>query len=335
MPIDRETWLKLTQEAPLEPELPICDAHHHIWDHPGDEYMLDKLAEDLSGGHKILKTVYVDCEMGYRQEGPEELRPAGEAEFVGKLAKQYTASHPGGTEIAAGMVAYADLRLGDAVKPVLEAHLEAGGKRVKGIRYSSIWDADPKVRTASPPGILLDRKWREGFACLKQYGLNFDSWLYFTQLPELLDLARTFPDSPIIINHMGGQIGIGSYAGRREEMFLLWKKSITDLATCPNVFVKLGGLGSIRNGFQWENRDKPPGSTELAQAWAPYFNWCIEKFSPDRCMFESNFPMDRKSCSYTLLWNAFKRVARTYSKAEKQAIFHDTAVRVYRLNSPS
>ncbi len=331
MAIEKDNWLDLTKENILDPELPICDAHHHLWDTPGDSYMIDKFSADLSGGHNILKTVYVDCEMMYSQEGPEELRPVGETEYVKELAENYTRTHPGGTEIAAGMVAYADLKLGDSVKQVLEAHLEVGGKRVRGIRYSTIWDSDPKIRSTSPPGLLLDKKFREGFACLKDYGLSFDSWLYFSQLPELLDLAKAFPDTTIIINHMSGQLGIGSHAGRREDMFPRWKELIAELATCPNAYVKLGGMGSVRNGFGWQLREKPPDSLELAKAWAPYFNWCIEKFSPDRCMFESNFPMDRHSCSYTVLWNAFKRVAKPFSASENAALFYDTAVQIYRL----
>jgi predicted TIM-barrel fold metal-dependent hydrolase len=331
MDIEKDAWLKLTKENAIDPELPICDAHHHLWSQSGDIYMINKYSADISGGHKILKTVYVDCDMMYRKEGPEELRPVGETEYVKELAENYASTHHSGTEIAAGMVAYADLKLGDAVKRVLEAHLKVGGKRVRGIRYSSIWDADPNIRSTSPPGLLLDKKFREGFACLKEYSLSFDAWLYFTQLPELFDLARAFPDTTIIINHMGGQIGISSYAGQREEIFPRWKGLIADLATCPNAYVKLGGLGSIRNGFGWQDREKPPISIELAKAWAPYFNWCIEKFGPRRCMFESNFPMDRRSCSYTVLWNAFKRVTKSYSINEKHALFHDTAAHVYRL----
>jgi L-fuconolactonase len=330
MPIDKDAWLKLTTEEVIDPELPICDTHHHLWDHPGDLYMVDKFLEDIRGGHKILKTVYVNCETGYRTEGPEELRPVGEAEFVKNVAEKYTSLNTG-TEIAAGMAAHANLRLGDAVKRVLEAHLEAGGKRVKSIRYGCLWDPDPKIKSLSPQGIMLDRKWREGYSCLKEYGLSFDAWLYFTQLPELLDLARAFPDTTIITGHMGGLIGIASYAGRREEIFLTWKKSIADLAACPNVYVKLGGQGNVRCGWGFHQLEKPAGSAELAKAWAPYFNWCIEKFGPERCMFESNFPPDRQSCFYTILWNAFKRIAEPYSKSEKQALFYDTAVRAYRL----
>ncbi len=331
MTIDKETWLKLTKEDILEPDLPICDAHHHLWDHPGDVYMIDRFAGDISSGHKIIKTVYVDCNMGYRKNGPEELRPVGETEYVKDIAEKWVSSN-NRTIVAAGMVAYADLMLGDAVKPVLEDHLRVGGKIVRGIRYSTIWDADPNVRKTSPPGIMMDRKFRAGFACLKEYGLSFDSWLYFTQLPELTDLANEFPDTTIILDHMSGLIGIGVYAGRLQEVFLQWKKSIADLASYPNVHVKLGGLGTVRSGFGWHERQIPPDSIELERAWSPYFNWCIEKFGPDRCMFESNFPMDRQSCSYSVLWNTFKRFSGSFSNDEKNKLFYNTAIKTYRLN---
>ena len=332
MSANKDAWLKLKTEEVIDPELPICDAHHHLWDHYGDEYMLDKYLEDISGGHKILKTVYVDCAMMYRQKGPEELRPVGETEYVKGFSGKYTGTN-NSIEIAAGMVAHAELKLGDAVKPVLEAHLEIGGKMVRGIRYGCIWDPDPKIKSLSPPGIMCDQKFRQGFACLKEYGLSFDAWLYFTQLPELIDLARAFPDTTIITGHIGGIVGMGAYAGRREEIFPYWKRMMADLADCPNVYMKLGGQSNIRCGYGWHQREMPPSSIDLASVWAPYFNWCIEQFGPERCMFESNFPVDRQSCSYTVLWNAYKRISATYSRNEKQFLFHDTAVRAYRLTS--
>ncbi len=330
MAIDKDAWLKLTQEDVLDPDLPICDAHHHLWDHPGDVYMVDRFLEEISGKHKILKTVYVDCSMLYRKDGPEALRPAGETEYVKGLAEKNARKH-NGIDLAAAMVGHADLTLGDAVKPVLEAHLEVGGKMFRGIRYGCIWDADPAIKSISPPGIMQDKQFRQGFACLKKYGLSFDAWLYYTQLPELIDLARKFPDTTIVVNHLGGMLGIGKYAGRREEIFPVWKSSVANLAACPNVYMKLGGQANVRVGWDWNQREKPPGSIELAKAWAPYFNWCIEKFGTGRCMFESNFPPDRQSCSYTVLWNAFKRISSPYSSNEKKALFHDTAVKAYRI----
>jgi predicted TIM-barrel fold metal-dependent hydrolase len=209
--------------------------------------------------------------------------------------------------------------------------LKVGGKMVRSVRYSTIWDADPKIRSTSPAGTMLDRKFRTGFACLNEYGLTFDTWLYFSQLPDLTDLVKEFPDTTVILNHMSGLIGIGAYAGRCKEIFTQWKGSISELAKYPKVYVKLGGLGSIRNGFGYHEREAPPGSEELAATWAPYFNWCIEKFGPQRCMFESNFPPDRQSCSYTVLWNAFKKFSMPYSKHEKAALFNDTAASVYRI----
>jgi L-fuconolactonase len=275
MAVDKETWLKLTREDVIEPELPICDAHHHLWDHSGEIYLIDKFSEDISSGHKILKTVYVECYMRYRKDGPEALRPVGETEYVKDVAEKYALKHSP-TKVAAGMVAFADLMLGDAVKPVLEEHLKVGGEMVRSIRCSTIWDADPMIRTTSPPGTMLDRKFRAGFACLNEYGLTFDTWLYFTQLPDLIGLVKEFSDTTVILNHMSGLIGIGAYAGRCMEIFTHWKGSISELAKYPNVYVKLGGLGTIRNGFGYHEREVPPGSDELAAAWTPYFNWCIE-----------------------------------------------------------
>ena len=210
---------------------------------------------------------------------PEELRPVGETEFVKDVAEKYARLNTG-TEIAAGMAAHANLKLGDSVKRVLEAHLEVGGKRVKSIRYGCLWDPDPKIKSLSPQGIMLDRKWREGYSCLKEYGLSFDAWLYFTQLPELLDLARSFPDTPIITGHMGGLIGVASYAGRREEIFLRWKKSIAELASCPNVYVKLGGQGNVRCGWGFNQLEKPAGSAKLAQGLGPLFQLVYREFRP-------------------------------------------------------
>ncbi|MBU2535375.1 MAG: amidohydrolase family protein, partial [Chloroflexi bacterium] len=239
------------------------------------------------------------------------------------------------TDVAAGIVSFADLTLGAAVIPVLEAHIAASKSRFRGIRHINAWDASPDiVSTRKPPqGLLLDPKFREGFACLKKHDLSFDAWLYHPQLTELVDLARAFPDITIILNHIGGLLGTGPYAGKSAEVFHDWQREIAALAACPNVFVKLGGLGMPRSGFGWHEQTTPPNSTELAETMGPYYRYCIEQFGVDRCMFESNFPVDKISYSYTVLWNAFKHISEGFTPQERGALFHDTAVKVYRLQT--
>ena len=271
----------------------------------------------------------------YRKEGPQEMQPVGEMEFVQGIAAQSASGQYGATRVAAGIVGHADLTLGGAVAAVLEAHIAASINRFRGIRHSSVWDASPDISPyMNPPkGLLLDSKFREGFGCLQKYGLSFDAWLYHPQLTELADLARAFPDTTIIVDHIGGLLGVGQYAGKRGEVFQQWKNGIAELSTCPNVVVKLGGLGMPISGFGWHGQTIPPNSTELAEAMAPYYHWCIEQFRVDRCMFESNFPVDKVSYSYNIMWNAFKRISKAFSPGEKAALFHDTAAKVYRLSS--
>lgn len=331
---EREAWLKLMIEEPIDPDLPVCDPHHHLWDGPGDRgrYLLDEYLRDAGGGHHIVKTVFVECGAMYRKDGPQEMRPVGETEFVQGIAAQITSGQYGRATVAAGIVGLADLTLGVNVVPVLEAHMAASKNRFRGIRQSCTWDSDRTIISMGKgKEMMMDTKFREGFACLRKYGLSFDGWQYYTQLRELADLARGFPDTIIIVNHTGGPLGIGHYAGKRNEVFQEWKRSMTELASCPNVVVKLGGLGMPRCGFDWHEQVKPPNSTDLAEAMAPYYRFCIEVFGAERCMFESNFPVDKVSYSYTVLWNAFKRTCKDCSLEERSALFHDTAVKVYRL----
>ena len=339
MATDHEAWLKLTVEDPIEPDLPICDPHHHFWHHPDQpdrpdsRYLLEDLLQDTGGGHRIVQTVFVECTSMYRKGGAQEMRPVGETEFVQGIAAQSASGQYGMTRVAAGIVGHADLTLGAAVAPVLEAHIAASSNRFRGIRHPSAWHASADLRSyKSPPeGLLLDSKFREGFACLQKYGLSFDAGLYHTQLMELVDLSRAFPDIAIIVNHTGCPINIGPYAGKQEEVLEEWKRGITALASCPKVFIKLGGLGMGIFGFGWHQRATPPGSTEMAETMAPYYLWCIEQFGADRCMFESNFPVDKMSYSYTVLWNAFKRISEGFSPEQRSALLHDTAARAYRL----
>ncbi|MFC1990345.1 amidohydrolase family protein [Chloroflexota bacterium] len=330
--IDHEAWLKLTEEPPIDPEIPICDPHHHLWDRPNHRYLLEEFLQDTRRGHKIVRTVFLQCLMMYREDGPPEMQPVGETEFVQDITAETLCGQYGMTTVAAGIVGFADLTLGAAIAPVLEAHVAAGKGRFRGIRCASAWDASTEIRSLiNDPHRLLDKKFREGFACLEKYGLSFDVWLYHTQLMDLFDLASAFPGITIIVNHSGGPLGIGPYAGKRKEVFQEWKGRIATLATCPNVVMKLGGLGIPFAGFGWDEQATPPNSAELAETMAPYYHWCIEQFGVDRCMFESNFPADRISYSYTVLWNTFKRISKGFSPRERAALFHDTAVKVYRL----
>ena len=245
MSIDHEAWLKLTIEEPIDPDLPICDPHHHLWDRPNDRYLLEELLEDTGGGHRIVQTVFVECRSMYKDDGPQEIQPVGETEFVQGIADQVAGGQYGATAVASGIVGFADLSLGSKVAPVLEAHIAASKNRFHGIRHISTWDASPDIISSRhpPKELLLDSKFREGFACLQKCDLSFDAWLYHPQLMELVDLARAFPDISIVLNHIGGLLGTGSYDRKSEDVFNNWKCGISSLATCPNVVVKLGGLG--------------------------------------------------------------------------------------------
>jgi L-fuconolactonase len=330
----RQDWLDRRKEAILEPDLPIVDPHHHLWDRPGNRYLLDELLADTSSGHNILATVFVQARAMRRARGPDELRPVGETEFVNGVAAMSASGIYGATRHCAGIVGHADLTLGSRVEAVLEAHLRAGGDRFRGIRHISAWDADASIANPaySPPrGLLGDSSFREGFAVLGRLGLSFDAWLYHPQIAELADLARAFEDARIVLNHVGGPIRIGAYAGR-PEAFRDWAAAIKGLAACPNVCVKLGGLGMRMGNFGFHELPEPPSSETLAATWQPYIATSIEHFGAARCMFESNFPVDKGSYSYAVFWNACKRLARGASDAEKRDLFAGTAARFYRLD---
>ena len=330
-----EDWLSLTIEEPIDPYLPICDPHHHLWDGPGDrgKYLLDEFFHDVGGGHNLKKTIFVECGASYRENGPEEMKPVGETEFARDQAEKCADTCQGKTSVAEGIVAFADLCIGEDINRVLEAHMQAADNRLKGIRQICAWDPDPNiVSMGNNKGMMLETGFREGFACLSRYGLVFDAWQYFAQLSELGDLAKASPDTTIVVNHTGGPLGIGVYRGKQKAIFEEWMRNISDLAECPNIHMKLGGLGMPRCGFGWHERSKPPGSKELADKMAPYYEFCLEKFGIERCMFESNFPIDKVSYSYTVLWNMFKRITRDFSPQERSALFYDNAVKVYRLS---
>ena len=328
-------WLAQVQEDILEPELPICDPHHHLWDHAQSRYLLDELLADVDSGHNVVSTVFMECAAMYRAGGPDALRPLGETEFVNGIAAMSASGGYGEGRMCAAIVGFVDLTLGAAAGDALDAHMAASG-RFRGIRHASGWDASDAVRnshTNPTQGLLADETFRAGFRELGKRGLTFDAWLYHTQLPELVDLARSFPHQPIVLDHFGGPLGIGPYEGRRAEILEQWKVDVAALAECPNVVAKLGGLVMPINGFGFHKRDKPATSDELVAATRDYYLHMIDCFGPDRCMFESNFPVDKQSCSYPVLWNSFKKIAAECSASEKAALFHDTAVRVYRVEA--
>ncbi len=328
----RQDWLDRRKEPILEPELPIIDPHHHLWDRPGWRYLLDDLLADTNSGHNILATVFVQARAFHKADGPAELRPVGETEFVNGVAAMTASGIYGQIRACAGIVGNADLSLGSRVEPVLQAHERAGGGRFRGIRHIVAYDDDPQVRNpafSSPPGLLGDKKFREGFAVLHRLDYAFDAWLYHPQIDELAGLADAFPDARIVLNHVGGPVGINAY--KHGDVFPGWKKSIEALAKRANVHVKLGGLGMRIGGFGFEKPADPPSSQMLADTWRPYIETCIAAFGPARAMFESNFPVDKGSYSYPVFWNACKILAQGASAAEKADLFAGTAKRFYRL----
>ena len=330
----RQDWLDRRKEPILEPDLPIVDPHHHLWDRPGWRYLLDELLADTNSGHNIVATVFVQARAMVRAAGPVEMRPVGETEFVNGVAAMSASGIYGKTKVCAGIVGHADLTLGSRVEPVLAALVRAGGDRFRGIRHITAWDGDESIRNPAyspPPNLLADKTFREGFAVLDRLGLSFDAWLYHPQIIELTDLARAFPQTKIVLNHVGGPIGIGVYAGKRKEVVPAWAASIKALAACQNVCVKVGGLGMRMGGFAFHEAAEPPSSETLAVAWRPYVETCIEAFGASRCMFESNFPVDKGSYSYPVFWNACKLLAKGANQADKADLFAGTATRFYRL----
>lgn len=337
-----QAWLEQVQEKALEPDLPICDPHHHLWDtraRPGNiqpRYLLDEIVADVSGGHNIVSTVFIECGAMFRADGPENFRCVGETEFVNGIAAMSASDGYGKARIAAAIVGTCDLRIGDAAADVLDAQIAAGNGRFRGIRRGAFWHPSPEVpnhRTEPPEGLLLREDFRRGFKHLAPRKLSFEVWCSHLQIPDAVSLARAFPDTTIVLDHFGGPVGTGPHKGKADEVFADWKGKIDEIAACPNVHVKLGGLNMAVNGYDWDKQPKPPTSQELADATRRYFDYAIEKFGPARSMFESNFPVDKLSCSYTVLWNSFKLLAKGFSPAEKAALFRGTAEKVYRIVS--
>jgi L-fuconolactonase len=340
MPFGGNDWLALTQEPSLEPDLPICDPHHHFWDFrterlPYQRYLLHELVADIGSGHNVRSTVFIEARSMYRAGAPDEMRPVGEVEFVQGLAAASASGLYGPGRAAATIIGHANLNLGERVELVLEALQAASPNRFHGIRHSCTWDPNPEVENTAAhkiPHQLVSKEFQAGARVLAKMGLSYDAWLFFPQLPELVEFAKAVPDLQIILNHIGGLLRDGPYANRDDEVMSTWRNGIAAAAACPNVVVKLGGIGMPRTGFDWHTRKEPIGSEELAESMSPLMSYCIEQFGPGRCMFESNFPVDKVSYSYNVLYNAFKRLSRDYSPTERAAMFHDTAARIYRIS---
>jgi L-fuconolactonase len=326
-------WLERHAEQILEPERGIIDAHHHLWEEPGNRYLADEFGADLASGHRIEATVFVQAHFGYRRSGPEEMKPVGETEAVVAMVESAPPARRAGS-IAAGIVGFADLTLGSRVEAVLEAHLAAGRGRFKGVRHSVARDSnfpDGIVLRPAPAGLLADRRYRAGLEVLARHGMSYDAMLYHQQIPELTAVAKKHPDLRIVLDHLGCMIGVGPYKGRERETFAKWRGDLADLASCPNVSIKLGGLGMVICGATWHQYASPPTSAKLAQQWRPQIETCIELFGAARCMFESNFPVDKGMFSYAVVWNSFKRLASGASNHEKDFLFRETANEFYRL----
>jgi len=336
MPYGGNDWLALTQEPTLEPEIAICDPHHHFWDFrsariPYQRYLLHELIADFDCGHNVRSTVFIEARAMYRPAGPVEMRPVGEVEFVQGLAAASASGLYGPCRAAAAIVGHADLKLADRVAPVLEALRAASPNRFRGIRHTVTWDPHPEVENREKEGVLATAEYRAGARVLARMGLSLDTGVCFPQLPELAEFARAVPDLMIILNHLGGLNRIGPTAIGTTRSYRPGA-AIAAVAQYPNVNLKLGGIGMPRVGFDWHTRDKPIGSEELAASMAPLMSYCIEQFGADRCMFESNFPVDKVSFSHHVLFNAFKRFSKDHSASERAALFHDTAVGVYRIS---
>ncbi len=342
-------------ETAIEPDLPIIDPHHHLWDlrtilpmfpeprHrfidtlvPVAHYAFDQFKEEITkSGHNVIATVFVECGAFYNSDYGDALKPVGEVEYVNGVAAQSASGLYGDTRLCAGIVGHADLTLGAAVGEALDALMAAAPRRFKGIRHQGAWDADPLV--LGPPfhaaaQLYQDQTFREGFGELSKRGLSFDAWILEPQISDVIQLARAFPDTPICLNHCGTPLGNASYEGKLEERFPQWREAIMELGQCENVEVKLGGLGMHNCAMPENGPAAGMGSEDLARLWKPYIETCIESFGANRSMFESNYPVDRWGATYSVLWNTFKRITSDASKDEKAALFAGNARRFYALD---
>ena len=339
-PSNQQEWLDQVTEEIVDQDLEIIDPHHHLW--PGtprtdgvsadNRYLLEDLWNDTQSGHNLVKTVFVECGQGYFESGSEAMKPVGETRFVVEVAEE--AKQDISKAQIEGIVGHADMMLGESAREVLEAHLEEGKGRFKGIRHGASWDESDEIRNShSNPiqSIYLDDEFQKGIEQLDALNLTLDAWNYHKQIKELTELAKCFPNLKIVQNHFGGPLGIGPYAGRREEVFSVWQESIAELAERDNVVIKIGGLAMPINGWGWHKRELPANSDEFIESHGRYYLHAIKCFGVERCMFESNFPVDKRSISYPVLWNGFKKIVEDFSTEEKEYLFYKTAAEFYSL----
>ncbi|MEO1063718.1 MAG: amidohydrolase family protein [Actinomycetota bacterium] len=331
--LDRFDWLAQTVEPAIDPHRPIVDAHHHLWDRNGSVYLAAELLADVAGSHNVVRTVFVECGSDYDQGRAEQLRPVGETDFVRRQATD--AERTGDGPVIGAIVGHADMMLGDAVEEVLAAHVEAGGGLFRGIRHATSWDASDEIRPghSRPFGQMMRTpEFQAGVRTLAGMGLSFDAWLFHTQLDDLGALADAVPEATIVLDHLGGPLGVGPYAGGREAVRADWRAAIARVARRENVVVKIGGIGmEWYFGMGWAARPAPPGSEEVAAYWSDDVRYCIDTFGPARSLAESNFPVDRASLPYPVLWNALQIMCSGYDDAEQDRIFSGTAADVYAL----
>ena len=331
-------WLALTAEAARQPDLPICDPHHHFWvqrPEPADyqQYLLPELLADINSGHNVRSTVFIEARSEYRADGRRSSAPWARWSSSSGLPRKAHRAATGKAAPPPPSSGAPTSKWAPPSAPALEALQAASPDRLRGIRHAVGWDPHPEVENREVEGCLFRDDYLAGARILRDMGLLLETTVYFPQLPDLADFARKIPDLPIVLNHIGGMIRTGPYANRDDEVTAEWRRGIAAVAACPNIALKLGGIGMPRIGFDWHTRAAPIGSEELAASVGPWLGYCLEQFGPDRCMFESNFPVDKVSFSYNVLYNAFKRIAGPYTDAERAAAFHDTAVRIYRIPS--
>ncbi len=325
-------WLASVKEDIINTDQRILDPHHHLWDAPGmwGRYVLEDLWGDTESGHNVEKTIFIDCHSGYRTDGPDHLKPVGETEYVAAVAAESAVAD--GKATISGIVSHANMTLGEGVREVLEAHEAAGNGLFRGIRHAGPSDSTGSLMNPGGRGCPYARDdFRLGVSVLGSMGYTYDTWHFFHQNQDFLELASAVPDTTMILDHFGTPLGVGAYEGRQDEIFEVWKEDIEAIAACPNVVAKLGGMAMPDNGFGWDKRDTPATSDEFVEAQRKYFLHTIACFGADRCMFESNYPVDKLSISYHVLWNALKKIAADFSAAEQDAMFYGTAARIYRV----
>ena len=330
-----DEWLAQIQESIVDPERVIVDPHHHLWGAPRAPYLLENLWRDTNSGHRVTQTVFLECGTNYYPSGPEHLRSVGETEFVAGVAAASRDGKPGQAEIAA-IVARADLTMAEGIEDVLAAHETAADGLFRGIRHAGARDPNPEslsIPGRAPEGLYQNADFRRGVKRLGELGYSYDTWHYHHQNRDFVTLAQAVPDTPMVLDHFGTPLGVGPYADRREEIFIAWQQDMVEIARCENVIAKLGGLAMPDNGFGWHADPCPPTSDEFARVQRRYYLHTIECFGPERCMFESNFPVDKRSLSYHVMWNGMKKIVADFTEPEKEVMFSGTARRIYRIEA--